>query len=1613
MINRSMLSIFDDTLIDPEIIPGSERFEINKFKRMYTVFRQDQIGSTLVKVGGKFQLPWNSIYHTLDNFDKDSYLDVPRVEEDEFILREYSKKYIYHVKAPVSGPCSRDMEDRYIYRPAGLNSILMKFRNTYKNDFRYLNTLDEIPAKKDALPIINHNPLFRVRFRGKLTFYRQTNFILSSVLNTAASIKSNKIQFIHIPLTPSVYTKESLLRSKRTLDLPAIKYPYSRHWIFFMHLLNFLDVKCDTSLLEQLDSNTIEKINFILTVPNQDGELRAIIYNLATLKEFNAGNKRYLRIVNHLNCLAASGILTESELSKEYQVEVVDSNKIEDTSVSTDTNETSVEDGKVDISTKTNTRKIDISQVTTKDVDRSNELKSKTDPKKNPEIVSQVSRAHVLPSIIRTVTPVITDTEEVEVSKAVSTNSITVPTKIDNTKTKTLEEPKTVSSILDTRTKEWIDSQDRSPKEKERMRIISEKYKKLTLDGVPLEQLIDAPLSDNTEYVTPEVDIPDQSMRVSRAIKFNENYLKNTNKRHFAQILTSFHAQGLVLVDLKEKDTSTPFDRTKEYSATYFNLETNSQSTLKINVPVPDNEGKYLLGGIPLFIKKQLVNVPICKINETTVSISSGFNKTQVIRNTNSRSNFLGYFRKLVAEGELQGVLTSSSGMESINDKLSYEYTEISKRYSKIEIQGNDVNATLVFGSDNERNEYGIYTGKIGTTKIFIDLNNTLHYLKDGKEIMDYPSSYIGLIVSSLINVSKIKPLEEWVDVKLLDANFPLIFLLGYRFGLKNILDYLEVDYTLLDKKKNVLDTDTTISILDKIPSLIAIKELGLSEDDYVIVGSSSLVAYGYPEISNDLDLIISVDKAKELHDKGQITPYPNEEGRYTANIDDNVIDINTLTFDRKREALPNYLKASQLIEDYRFLTFEGCIAFYSTLVKKYNLPKHVEKLNWLKTNKNPKKVKHDKSPTDIYIPFKDVILSLDRYPLTNSLIVSGISRFNTSDHFFNEFDSKDVYYSLLVDKGYGMNYIKGIDAFFDLFLNDQMTIDTLLRMGEPTNMRDLLIRATVMLTTTYHEVAASMSNHRLRGVEQVNTIIYNEISRQFANYRARAVKGSKFTINPEAIYQRILQNETLSPVEETNPLHAIKENLAITYSGIGGRSNESFVVRDRKYPEDAIGILSESTVDSGKVGINATLSVNPKVVNSVGALDTSKDIFSTDNASEVLSIVGAVMPGALGDDAKRLNMVTIQQAHVIGTYEKDVCRVRTGMEKVIPFMTSKTFSGVAKEDGVVTKIDQAAGIISVKYKDGNTELFQISDKYSDVSGNTVVNKTTPNVKEGDRVSKGDIICFNDKFFKKDPITNELSYVHGVNTTVAFFECEGTQEDSSRVSRRLAHKLTSDAVHVRGVKIRCTDTIHQIVEIGDHVFNTDTIMTFEDSSMLSSFGDADDDTTRLLSKVNRRIPTAKHTGNIARIEVYYSCELEDMTPSVRKLVTKYTNIANNKSKLAKGTLDEGCYPVVEKIKPGTKYRGYFFGDDSVLFFFTITEPETYGVGDKLILGLQLKSTTMSVYDTPITTLSGKPVEMIFSAAKAYGRVVTSAFLIGGASMVLEELENQALDMYFD
>ena len=98
--------------------------------------------------------------------------------------------------------------------------------------------------------------------------------------------------------------------------------------------------------------------------------------------------------------------------------------------------------------------------------------------------------------------------------------------------------------------------------------------------------------------------------------------------------------------------------------------------------------------------------------------------------------------------------------------------------------------------------------------------------------------------------------------------------------------------------------------------------------------------------------------------------------------------------------------------------------------------------------------------------------------------------------------------------------------------------------------------------------------------------------------------------------------------------MHQIKAKTAYSHLGEGGRTADTFMIKDRKFTKDSIGILSADTVDNSSVGINGSLTADPNILNTSGLTQTKN--LEEAQPTEILSAVSLVFPALTHDDKNK-----------------------------------------------------------------------------------------------------------------------------------------------------------------------------------------------------------------------------------------------------------------------------------------------------------------------------------------------------------------------------------------
>lgn len=644
--------------------------------------------------------------------------------------------------------------------------------------------------------------------------------------------------------------------------------------------------------------------------------------------------------------------------------------------------------------------------------------------------------------------------------------------------------------------------------------------------------------------------------------------------------------------------------------------------------------------------------------------------------------------------------------------------------------------------------------------------------------------------------------------------------------------------------------------------------------------------------------------------------------------------------------------------------------------------------------------------PTDneLVLRFSDQKLILTVDTLEKKLLFNGFLFYKdfTKQYNLEDFDNHDVYLNLVEFRGAGLIHLKELNNLRDLFL-DPITIDVLEQIGEPTEFLKLLLKANQLLDNYSHPDINDPAHSRIRGYDRVPGLMYRALVESVREYKIRGRSGSKVNLDPYKVWNFITQDSTVKSCEELNPVLNLKEIEAVTLTGADGLSKDATPKELRRFHPNDAGLMSEATVDSSDVALNLYLVPYAKLKGVRGLVDSdAKD--HVENKSKVFSSSVQLAPMSDGDDAKRINFVNVQYSHTIPSEGYVQPIIRSNYEYVVPYKVSSMYAVMASEDGTVLSVTDK--LITVKYKSGYTKAYKLGTQYGRMEGSIYSHELITDLTSNSKFKEGEAICYNSSFFERDWLdkTKLLSKTTGM-TTVALTMNSEVFEDSSAISKSLANKITTTIVKEKSFIIDFKTNLLNLQPVGSKVEPNTILFTGMDEA--GDYTNLSESSIAMLQNLASLSPRAKVDGVIDRYEIKYNGDLNDMSPSLRKLANK----------LDRETIEstQGTEHEISTNRVNSEYRseGRNLNLDTLELKVFIRVKLRMSAGDKGVFANQMKSVVSDIYSYNIQTETGDTVDSFFSYRGVINRVVTSPILMGTVSRTTRLVSKQVSDIYFD
>lgn len=786
---------------------------------------------------------------------------------------------------------------------------------------------------------------------------------------------------------------------------------------------------------------------------------------------------------------------------------------------------------------------------------------------------------------------------------------------------------------------------------------------------------------------------------------------------------------------------------------------------------------------------------------------------------------------------------------------------------------------------------------------------------------------------------------------------------------------------------------------------------------DYIDLASQfSRIKFKSPTLKENVTIFFNQDEIRKIpgvnpkngipiamSDSGKVVYYTGNESTMSQFIASLIEDqsFQELYLQQKGSAKSTYSRASILNTDIPVIVI---LAHDLGLTKAMDLAGIKYEISEKRTkDRNMDTIKFN----DAYIHYYQTYSSM--------MLMNGLKDCNLEDYSIKDINLKITWVDILENFG-GRIKSDGLDNFKDL-MYDPVTIEVSRDYGLPDNYHEALIYASNLLIDNKHVIHKDLATNRYRTNEVVAAQFYRVITDSYKDYALQNKHGRSavMTIKQSAVIDLILAQNTTSDLSIFQPLSEIETKNTISTKGVTGmNSDRAYKVEKRGYDDSMVNIICQSTGFAGTVGVNRQTTINPQIVGGRGYFKNTGE--ENMNVVNTLGLTEALSPFMLtSDDPFRNDMTFVQTSkHSTPIEYGTPLLVTTGADAAMPYLTSDMFAHKAKKKGKVSAITDQ--YLMVDYDDGTKEFVNLAEqtmKNSD-GGFYITLKLKTDLKVGQTVKEDTILAYDEKSFSTrvgstDP---QLAYNLGCLTKVAILTTDDGYEDSGVCSEWLSETMSSDIVVMKDLPLPPMTNVLFIAKVGQEVKEGEPVLIFqnaydeEDANLLlKNLNNEDGDVT----EIGRNTVRSKVTGIVSDIKIYRTCEIEELSESLRKIVTAKEREIKAIKKIADTASNETHFDSCEKLPQVGKLKNV----DGVLIEIYMKYHDKLSVGDKLSSNAN-KSVLMNVYsdeDAPYTDFRpDEKIDMVNSCSALDGRMITSIIKLGATNKAMIELSRKVCDI---
>lgn len=646
-------------------------------------------------------------------------------------------------------------------------------------------------------------------------------------------------------------------------------------------------------------------------------------------------------------------------------------------------------------------------------------------------------------------------------------------------------------------------------------------------------------------------------------------------------------------------------------------------------------------------------------------------------------------------------------------------------------------------------------------------------------------------------------------------------------------------------------------------------------------------------------------------------------------------------------------------------------------------------------------------------------------------LLLNGFRLIDTKNYTIAQMNDQEAYIQYLI-KVYGRAAITNALMNQYEFMIDPITLEVLKDLNLPTDIVSLIIYAVSLLADSQYTSEINQNLSRIRSNEIIPAILYERLAKNYILYR-NSNGRKKFSVPQDCVIKELLAVKTVEDYSTLNPVLELEMMHGVSSKGFRGVNlEESYTLEKRSYDPSMVGTISPSTSPDGSCGVNRTLTLEPPVTSLRGYVDTKEDDLKS------LKDVNLFSPGELSiplaahrDDPTRLGHALKQSKHAIPVKKSSPVLISNGMEEVCRFHLSSDFVINADEDGEIVDYDEESKIMIAKYKSGKCRAINLSGTIVKNGGGGffLSNKLITPLKVGSKFKKDDVLAYHKDFFTNDKFNNCRMNM-GPLVKIALMSTYNTYQDATMITEKMSEDAATEMCFRKPVVIGKNANIEYIVNEGDKIEVGESLVQFDTSyddnslnNLLAALSETDQ---HLVMQGSRNDVPSKYSGVIEEIKIYSTVPVDELSPSLRKVVRKYYNKINRKKEFLEKYDPESKNSIVKcgllvdestnKIEPNkfSVLKGEKI-DEGVLIEFYIKHSEPLEIGSKIANFTALKNTIGEVipkgYEPYSEFRPDEEVGTIIASNSILKRMTPSVILTTLGNKNIVELKRRLKEIY--